>query len=154
MASLFSLTATTLSEVAHSRITFSQKGIHVVFDFFQFLWAMFVIFIFFAYLMLLFSIITDLFRDHQLNGWLKALWFIFLIFIPIITALIYIIARGRGIAERSAAAAQQAESATADYIRNVAGTSAADQIANAKQLLDSGAITKEEFEALKKKALA
>lgn len=122
--------------------------------FFEVLWYAFVFFVLFAYLMLLFSIITDLFRDHKLNGWLKALWFIFLIFIPILTALIYIIARGRGMAERSAAAAQQAESATADYIRNVAGTSPADQIANAKQLLDSGAITKDEFEALKKKALA
>lgn len=115
---------------------------------------MFVIFIFFAYLMLLFSIITDLFRDHQLNGWLKALWFIFLLFVPVITALIYVIARGQGMAQRSAAAAQQAETATADYIRNVAGTSPADQIANAKQLLDSGAINQDEFDALKKKALA
>jgi hypothetical protein len=126
----------------------------VVFDFFQFLWAMFVIFIFFAYLMLLFSIITDLFRDHKLNGWLKALWFIFLLFVPVITALIYVIARGNGMAERSQKAAAQAESATADYIRNVAGTSPAEQITHAKQLLDSGAITKEEFEKLKKKAMA
>lgn len=123
-------------------------------DLFQFILGLFFIFIFFAYLMLLFSIITDLFRDRSLNGWLKALWFIALLFIPVLTALIYVIARGNGMAERSAAAAQQAESATADYIRNVAGTSAADQIAHAKQLLDSGAITKEEFEALKKKALA
>lgn len=123
-------------------------------DLFQFIIGLFFIFIFFAYLMLLFSIITDLFRDHKLNGWLKALWFIALLFIPVVTALVYVIARGNGMAQRSAAAAQQAESATADYIRNVAGSSAADQIANAKQLLDSGAITKEEFEALKKKALA
>jgi hypothetical protein len=104
--------------------------------------------------MLLFSIITDLFRDHKLNGWLKALWFIFLLFVPVITALIYVIARGNGMAERSQKAAAQAESATADYIRNVAGTSPAEQITHAKQLLDSGAITKEEFEKLKKKAMA
>jgi len=126
----------------------------VVFDFFQFLWIMFVIFVFFAYLMLLFSIITDLFRDHKLNGWFKALWFIFLLFVPVLTALVYVIARGKGMAQRSQKAAEQAESATADYIRNVAGTSPAEQIAHAKQLLDSGAITKDEFEALKKKALA
>lgn len=123
-------------------------------DLLQFLFGLFFIFIFFAYLMLLFSIITDLFRDRSLGGFAKVVWFIFLIFVPFITALIYIIARGNGMAERNVAAAQQAESATADYIRNVAGTSAADQIANAKQLLDSGAISKEEFETLKKKALA
>lgn len=123
-------------------------------DFFQFLWAVFVIFIFFAYLMLLFSIITDLFRDTKLNGWFKAIWFIFLLFIPVLTALIYVIARGNGMAKRSAKAQAQAESATQDYIRNVAGNSPADQIASAKQLLDSGAITKTEFDALKKKALS
>lgn len=131
-----------------------MKGTFVFVDFFQFLWAMFVIFIFFAYLMLLFSIITDLVRDHKLNGWLKALWFIALLFIPVITALIYVIARGQGMAERSQKAARQAESATEDYIRNVAGTTPAAQIAHAKDLLDSGTITKEEFEALKKKAMA
>lgn len=126
----------------------------MVFDFFQFLWIMFVIFVFFAYLMLLFSIITDLFRDHKLNGWLKALWFVFLLFVPVLTALVYVIARGKGMAQRSQKAAEQAESATADYIRNVAGTSPAEQITHAKQLLDSGAITKDEFEVLKKKAMA
>ena len=123
--------------------------------FFEVLWYAFVFFVLFAYLMVLFSIITDLFRDHKLNGWLKALWFIFLIFIPIITALIYIIARGNGMAERNVKAAAQAEAATEDYIRNVAGgATPAAQIAHAKELLDSGAITKEEFEALKKKAMA
>lgn len=131
-----------------------MKGILVDFDFLQFLWAVFVIFVFFAYLMLLFSIITDLFRDHKLNGWLKALWFIFLLFVPVITALIYVIARGQGMAERSQKAAAQAETATEDYIRNVAGSTPAQQIAHAKQLLDSGAITQAEFDALKKKALA
>lgn len=104
--------------------------------------------------MLLFSIITDLFRDTKLNGWFKAIWFIFLLFIPVLTALIYVIARGNGMAKRSAKAQAQAESATQDYIRNVAGNSPADQIASAKQLLDSGAITKTEFDALKKKALS
>ena len=93
-------------------------------------------------------------RTCKLNGWLKALWFIALLFIPVITALIYVIARGQGMAERSQKAARQAESATEDYIRNVAGTTPAAQIAHAKDLLDSGTITKEEFEALKKKAMA
>lgn len=119
----------------------------------DFLWMFLTIFIFVAYLMALFSIIADLFRDHQLNGWFKALWFIFLIFLPFITALVYLIARGRGMGQRAAAAAQSAQQAQNDYIRQVAGGSAS-EIAEAKKLLDSGAITQAEFEALKAKALA
>lgn len=131
------------------------KPLSIFGDLLQFLFGLFFIFIFFAYLMLLFSIITDLFRDRSLGGFAKAVWFIFLIFIPFLTALIYIIARGNGMAERNVKAAAQAEAATEDYIRNVAGgATPAAQIAHAKELLDSGAITKEEFEALKKKAMA
>lgn len=142
--------------VARSRDVLFVKGnpLSIFGDLLQFLFGLFFIFIFFAYLMLLFSIITDLFRDRSLGGFAKAVWFIFLIFVPFLTALIYIIARGNGMAERNVKAAAQAESATADYIRTVAGTSPAEQIAHAKQLLDSGAISKEEFEALKKKAMA
>lgn len=131
------------------------KPLSIFGDLLQFLFGLFFIFIFIAYLMLLFSIITDLFRDRSLGGFAKAVWFIFLIFIPFLTALIYIIARGNGMAERNVKAAAQAEAATEDYIRNVAGgATPAAQIAHAKELLDSGAITKEEFEALKKKAMA
>lgn len=131
------------------------KPLSIFGDLLQFLFGLFFIFIFVAYLMLLFSIITDLFRDRSLGGFAKAVWFIFLIFIPFLTALIYIIARGNGMAERNVKAAAQAEAATEDYIRNVAGgATPAAQIAHAKELLDSGAITKEEFEALKKKAMA
>jgi len=117
----------------------------------DFLWMFLTIFI--AYLMALFSIIADLFRDQKLNGWFKAIWFIFLIFVPLITALIYLIARGRGMAERNAAAAKQVQDAQDQYIRQVAGGSAA-EIAEAKKLLDSGAITQAEFDTLKAKALA
>lgn len=115
-----------------------------------FLWA----FIFVSYLFALFAIISDIFRDHKLSGWWKAVWIFFLIFFPIVTALVYLIARGRGMSERQVAAAQQYKSAQDDYIKSVAGTSPADQIAQAKSLLDSGAITAAEFEALKAKALA
>nr|WP_312677376.1 SHOCT domain-containing protein [Microbacterium sp.] len=107
-----------------------------------------------AYLFALFAIIGDLFRDRKLNGWAKAIWIFFLIFFPIITALIYLIARGRGMGERQVAAAQQYKAAHDDYIKQVAGTSPADQIAQAKSLLDSGAISPAEYEALKAKALA
>lgn len=117
-----------------------------------FLWA----FAFIAYLFALFAIIGDLFRDQKLNGWWKAVWIIFLIFVPFITALIYLIARGNGMAERSARDAKAAQAATEAYIRQTAGaaSSPSDEIAKAKALLDSGTITAAEYEALKAKALA
>jgi hypothetical protein len=123
--------------------------------FWDFLWSMFWIFAFVAYLFAIFAIIGDLFRDHKLNGWWKALWIVFLIFVPFLTALVYLIARGKGMGERSAAAATQAQQATDAYIRQAAGTSAspADEIHKAKALLDAGAITQAEFDALKAKAL-
>ena len=77
-------------------------------------------FAFTAYLFALFAIIGDLFRDRSQNGWVKAIWIIFLVFVPFLTALIYLIARGRGMAERSQKQATQMQSATDDYIRNVA----------------------------------
>lgn len=118
------------------------------------IWWFLTFFVLFAYLMALFSIIGDLFRDHKLSGWWKAVWIFFLIFFPIVTALVYLIARGRGMGERQVAAAQQYKAAQDDYIKSVAGTSPTDQIAQAKGLLDSGAISQAEFDALKAKALA
>ncbi len=123
-------------------------------SFWDLIWWFLTIFIFVAYLFALFAIIGDLFRDRKLNGWAKAIWIFFLIFFPIMTALIYLIARGRGMGERQVAAAQQYKAAQDDYIKQVAGTSPADQIAQAKSLLDSGAISPAEYEALKAKALA
>ncbi|XPP26440.1 MAG: SHOCT domain-containing protein [Leucobacter sp.] len=117
------------------------------------IWWFLTAFVFIAYLMALFSIITDLFRDRKLNGFLKAVWFFFLIAIPFLTALIYLIFRGRGMGERSAASFREAKAAQDDYIRQVAGGASA-EIAEAKKLLDSGAITQQEFDALKAKALA
>lgn len=124
-------------------------------SFWDFLWALFWAFAFVAYLFAIFAIIGDLFRDHKLAGGWKALWIIFLIFLPFLTALVYLIVRGNGMAERSAAAAGRAQRATDDYIRQAAGTSAspAEEIAKAKSLLDSGAISQAEFDALKAKAL-
>ncbi len=123
----------------------------VIWDsFWGIVWFFFWTFAFIAYLFALFAIIADLFRDHKLNGWFKAIWIIFLVFVPFITALIYLIARGRGMAERSNRDARQADAAAQKYIRDAAGaTSAADEIAKAKTLLDSGAITPEEYQSLK-----
>lgn len=120
------------------------------------LWI-FSIFVFVAYLMVVFSIIGDIFRDESLNGWLKALWILFLIFVPFLTALVYLIARGAGMQKRSLAQAEALRSAQDAYIRQAAGsggTSAADDITKAKSLLDAGAISPAEFDALKAKALA
>ncbi len=121
--------------------------------FWEWFWLAFVTFAFVAYLFAMFTIIVDLFRDRSVSGWMKAVWFIFLIFFPVITALVYLIARGGGMAERSAADAKAVKEAQDSYIRDVAGSSPADQIAQAKQLHDSGAITDEEYQALKAKAL-
>ncbi|MEJ1230538.1 MAG: SHOCT domain-containing protein [Galbitalea sp.] len=117
------------------------------------IWFFFWTFAFISYLFALFSIIADLFRDHKLNGWFKAIWVIFLIFVPFLTALVYLIARGRGMAERSQKEAKQVQTATDDYIRSVSGVSAPDEIVKAKALLDQGTITQAEFESLKAKAL-
>jgi hypothetical protein len=112
-------------------------------------------FVFITYLMLVFSIIGDIFRDTSLNGWLKAVWIIALMFVPLLTALVYLIARGPGMAQRDAQRLQSVRSAQADYIRDAAGrSSSADEIAKAKQLLDGGAISQAEFDGIKAKVLA
>jgi len=119
------------------------------------LWWTLWFFAFFAYLWAVIAIITDLFRDHKLNGWWKAVWIIFLIFVPFLTALVYLIARGSGMAERAQKEARQVQAATDDYIRATAGAaSPSDEIAKAKALLDAGTIIQAEYDQLKAKALA
>jgi hypothetical protein len=107
-----------------------------------------------AYVMVLFHVIMDLVRDRELTGGQKVLWLIGLVFVPMLTALIYILARGKGMADRQQAAVEQARSATDAYIRSVGGKSPAEQIADAKALLDTGIINPGEFDQLKAKALA
>ncbi len=124
-------------------------------SFWDIIWFIFVSFAFIAYLMFMFQIISDLFRDHTVSGWVKALWMICLIFFPFLTAIIYLVVRGKGMYARQSAAIDQARASQEDYIRNVAApASPGDQIAQAKGLLDSGAISQAEFDALKAKALA
>ena len=110
-------------------------------------------FVLIVYLLILFQSIGDLFRDTELGGGSKVLWIIGLIILPGLTAIIYIIARGRGMAERQRASLQRAKSETDAYIRHVAGKSPAEQIAEAKALLDAGTISQDEFAKLKAKAL-
>lgn len=117
--------------------------------------AILLAFLFMAYLILVFVIVGDLMRDHKLSGWWKAVWIIALILIPWLTGLIYIIVRGKGMAERSAEEAARIQQAQADYIKQVSGNAdPATQIANAKKLHDEGVISDKEFEELKAKALA
>ncbi|MFO1422084.1 MAG: SHOCT domain-containing protein [Candidatus Competibacteraceae bacterium] len=123
-------------------------------NFWDVLWLIASSFFFVAYLIVLFQVVVDLFRDAELGGGSKVLWLIGLIFLPVLTALLYILARGRGMAERQQVAMQRAKSDTDAYIREVAGKSPADQIADAKALLDAGTINPEEFARLKAKALA
>ena len=122
--------------------------------FFQFIWLIIVSFAFVAYLIILFQIVTDLFRDREQKGWHKAIWIVFLIVFPLITAVVYLIARGNGMATRQAAYVKQAQESTDSYIREVAGRSPAQEIADAKALLDAGSISAEEFEKIKAKALS
>lgn len=111
-------------------------------------------FIFVAYLVILFHIVVDLFRDTEMGGASKAIWIVGLVFIPVLTSILYILARGSGMAQRQQAALQKAKSDADTYIRNAAGTSPAQEIAQAKTLCDAGTITEAEFERLKAKALA
>ena len=116
--------------------------------------SVFSTFVFVAYLMVLFQVVVDLFRDDALSGGWKAVWILGLVFLPVFTAVIYVIARGRGMAERQRSVQQRAKADTDAYIRHVAGQSPAEQIAGAKALLDAGTITADEFARLKTKALA
>jgi Phospholipase_D-nuclease N-terminal len=122
-------------------------------NFWGFAYFFFWIFAFVAYLIAVFSIIGDLFRDKTLNGWLKAIWFLFLIFVPFLTALVYLIARGQGLAERSEARHQAREEGTKTYVQS-APVSPAEELAKASALLDSGTITKAEFDSIKSTVLA
>ena len=119
------------------------------------LWS-FWFFIWIAALTIWFRCLFDMFSDHSLSGWAKAGWAIFMIFIPWVGALVYLIVRGRSMSDRQAAAIQQQQAAQEQYIKQVAGSSddPVTRISDAKALLDSGAITEAEFNTLKAKALA
>jgi len=130
-------------------------------SFWDFMWTILVFYVFIAYLMVLFRVIGDIFRDRSTGGFAKALWMLALIFLPFVTLLVYLIAKGSGMAERHAEQVRAMEESQAAYIRDVAATAPraqvatpAEQVAQAKSLLDSGAITSAEFDSLKSTALA
>lgn len=124
-------------------------------NFWETLWSITVFFLFLSYLILLFQIVGDIFRDQTQKGWVKAVWIFFLLVLPLLTALVYLIVRGGGMAQRQIKAVQAAQHETETYIREVARPwSPAEQIAAAKALLNEGTIDANEFAALKAKALA
>ncbi len=123
-------------------------------SFWEIVWFIFVSFVFIAYLMVMFSIIADIFRDPDTSGVGKAVWLIALIFLPFVTAIVYMITRGKSMQERSAHQVAAAKQQQDEYIRQVAGSSPAEQIEKARVMLDQGAITPAEFDQLKAKALA
>jgi putative oligomerization/nucleic acid binding protein/phospholipase D-like protein len=128
------------------------------YPFLDIFWTMLVFFMWVIWFWILITVMIDIFRRHDASGWIKALWVVFVVFLPYLGVLIYLIAQGKGMAERRANEIRASQAAFDERVRSVAGTSgdanAADQIHKAKQLLDSGAIDQAEFDQLKRKALA
>ena len=120
-------------------------------NFWDILWWLFIFYAIIAFLYAVFMVIGDLFRDDELSGWWKALWIVLLVFIPFLTVLAYMIARGKGMAERSMARARKSQQETDAYIRSVATESPTEEIAKAKALMDAGTISAEEFAQIKSK---
>jgi hypothetical protein len=127
------------------------------YPFMDILWSMIIFFCWVAWIWVLIVIIGDLFRRHDASGWKKAAWLVFMIILPFLGVLVYLIANGGGMAERSAREAQASQAQFNEYVQSVAsqgGSGAAAEIDRAKKLRDEGAITDAEFEQLKAKALA
>jgi len=112
------------------------------------------VFFFVIWIWILITILTDLFRDHELSGWAKAAWVLFLVFIPFITALIYLIARGSGMRDRTIKAQADAKKHFDEYVREQAHVSPADELHKLNELKEKGALSAEEFEQAKTKLLA
>ncbi len=125
------------------------------YPFMNLLWSMIIFFAWVAWIWILIMILTDVFRRHDIGGWTKALWTIFLVVIPFLGVLVYLVAQHDGMAERSEKDHKAAQAQFDDYVRSAAGTGGpASEIEKAKALLDSGAITQAEFDTLKAKAVA
>ncbi len=125
------------------------------YPFLEVFWTMLVFFAFVVWLWILFTVLTDIFRRHDTSGFAKVLWIIFIIIIPYFGVFIYLIAEHKGMTERAIKQQEAAQAQVDQYVQSVAGTGdPTEQIAKAKQLLDSGTITQAEFDQIKQKALA
>ena len=123
--------------------------------FWQVIWTMFIFFLWIIWIWLLIVVFSDLFRRHDCSGWAKAGWSVFIILLPFLGVFVYLIAQGQQMGERRMAEVQAAQTDMDTYVKSVAASAdPAEQIAKAKQLLDSGAIDQAEFDAIKAKALA
>ena len=114
----------------------------------------FEMFLFIVWIWILFTIISDLFRNHDMSGWLKAVWIVLLVFIPYITALVYLIFYGNDMRERQLRAQAEAKHAADDYIRSAAHVSPADELHKLHELVEKGALTEAEYDRAKQKLLA
>ena len=123
------------------------------FPFLEFLWAMIVFFAWIAWIWIAITCFIDIFRRHDIGGWHKAAWIVFIIVIPFLGVLVYLIAQHDAMRERSVKQAQAQQAAFDSYVKETAGGSAA-EIAKAKELLDAGTITQEEFDSIKARALS
>jgi ABC-type multidrug transport system fused ATPase/permease subunit len=125
------------------------------YPFLDVLWTLFIFFLWVIWFWLLFTVFIDVFRRHDIGGGKKALWLIFVIIVPFLGVFIYIISQNDGMTQRNLDRAKAQQAQFDQYVRETAGGSgAATEIANAKQLLDQGAITQAEFDSIKQKALA
>lgn len=126
------------------------------YPFLEVFWTMLVFFAFVIWLWILFTVLGDIFRRHDASGVVKVLWIVFVVIVPYLGVFVYLIAEHKGMTERAVEQQRQAKSQADEYVRSLAGASGnpADQIAKAKDLRDSGAISQPEFERLKEKALA
>jgi ABC-type multidrug transport system fused ATPase/permease subunit len=118
----------------------------------EFLWSLLIIFFMVTFFVILFHVVFDIFRSDDLSGGSKALWVIFIVVLPFLGLLVYLIARGDKMQRRQLRAAEESQAAFDDYVRSVAGGPAG-EIAHAKELLDAGTISEEEFQQIKQKAL-
>ncbi len=123
------------------------------FPFLEVLWTMIVFFAWVIWIWIVITVLSDVFRRHDIGGWHKAAWVVFVIVLPFLGVLVYLIAQHEGMRERSTRQAEAQKQVFDQYVREAAGGSAA-EIAKAKELLDSGAINQAEFEAIKAKALS
>ena len=124
------------------------------YPFLDVVWTMFIIFLWVIWFWILITVFADLFRRHDIGGGKKVLWVVFVIIAPFLGVLIYLLVNNHGMTERNVKQMQSAKADTDAYIRSVAGGSPTEEIAKAKQLRDSGAITQAEFDQVKAKALA
>jgi hypothetical protein len=123
------------------------------YPFLDLLWSMLIFFCFVIWIWIVIAVLTDVFRRHDISGWGKAGWTIFVIVLPFLGVLVYLIAQHDGMRDRSLEDAKREQAAMDEYVRETAGGSAT-EIAKAKELLDSGAISQQEFDAIKAKALS